>query len=103
MACEGTRFTEKKRIESMKFAKEKNLPELKYHILPRTRGLTMILQGAQGKSKTIMLIQHFNVSSAFFLVPAVYNFMLGFTKDSAAPKFRTLMKGNRCKAELYVK
>ena len=34
----------------MKYAKEKNLPELKYHVLPRTRGFTMILQGAQGKS-----------------------------------------------------
>jgi hypothetical protein len=35
----------------MKYAREKNLPELKHHILPRTRGLTMILQGAKGKSK----------------------------------------------------
>ena len=51
MACEGTRFTEAKRLESMKYAHEKGLPELKYHILPRTRGLSMILQGAQGKSK----------------------------------------------------
>ncbi len=51
MACEGTRFTEKKRSESMKYAQEKNLPELKYHILPRTRGITLILRGAQGKSK----------------------------------------------------
>jgi lysophosphatidic acid acyltransferase/lysophosphatidylinositol acyltransferase len=51
MACEGTRFTERKRSESMKYAREKNLPELKHHILPRTRGLTMILQGAKGKSK----------------------------------------------------
>jgi lysophosphatidic acid acyltransferase/lysophosphatidylinositol acyltransferase len=50
MACEGTRFTEKKRLESMKYAREKNLPELKYHILPRTRGFTMIMQGAKGKS-----------------------------------------------------
>jgi lysophosphatidic acid acyltransferase/lysophosphatidylinositol acyltransferase len=51
MACEGTRFTEAKRIESMKYAREKGLPELKYHLLPRSRGLTMILQGAKGKSK----------------------------------------------------
>jgi len=51
MACEGTRFTEKKRLESMIYAREKNLPELKYHILPRTRGLAMIMQGAKGKSK----------------------------------------------------
>jgi lysophosphatidic acid acyltransferase/lysophosphatidylinositol acyltransferase len=51
MACEGTRFTEKKRLESMKYAQEKHLPELKYHILPRTRGFTLILHGAQGQSK----------------------------------------------------
>ncbi|CAF5169587.1 unnamed protein product, partial [Rotaria sp. Silwood1] len=49
MACEGTRFTERKRLESMKYAREKNLPELKHHILPRTRGFTMIMQGAKGK------------------------------------------------------
>jgi len=85
MACEGTRFTETKRLESMKYAREKNLPELKYHILPRTRGLTMIMQGAKGK------------------IPAVYNFMLAFTKDSASPKFRTLLKGHTCKAQLYIK
>jgi len=51
MACEGTRFTEEKRLDSMKYAREKNLPELKHHILPRTRGLALIMQGAQGKSK----------------------------------------------------
>ena len=54
MACEGTRFTEKKRAESMKYAIDKKLPELKYHVLPRTRGFTMILQGAQGKSNCVV-------------------------------------------------
>jgi hypothetical protein len=29
--------------------------------------------------------------------------MLAFTKDSAPPKFRTLLEGRRCKAQLYVK
>ncbi|CAF3968300.1 unnamed protein product [Adineta steineri] len=85
MACEGTRFTESKRIESMKYAREKNLPELKYHILPRTRGFTMIMHGAQGK------------------IPAVYNFMLTFTKDSAKPTFRTLLKGHTCKAQMCIR
>ena len=51
MACEGTRFTEAKRLESMKVAREKHLPELNYHLLPRTKGFTLIMQGAQGKSK----------------------------------------------------
>ncbi|CAF1097206.1 unnamed protein product [Adineta ricciae] len=85
MACEGTRYTERKREESMKYAREKNLPELKYHILPRTRGFTMIMQGAKGK------------------IPAVYDFMLAFSKDSASPTFRTLLKGESCKAQLYIK
>jgi lysophosphatidic acid acyltransferase / lysophosphatidylinositol acyltransferase len=53
MACEGTRFTEQKRTESMKYAQEKHLPELNYHILPRSKGFTLILQGAQGKSTNI--------------------------------------------------
>jgi lysophosphatidic acid acyltransferase/lysophosphatidylinositol acyltransferase len=51
MACEGTRFTETKRLESMKFAQEKNVPVLKYHVLPRTKGFTLIMQGSKGKSK----------------------------------------------------
>ena len=55
MACEGTRFTEKKRMDSMKYAQEKNLPQLKYHIIPRTRGLTLILHGAKGKSEPIFI------------------------------------------------
>jgi len=29
--------------------------------------------------------------------------MLAFTKESAAPKFRTLLKGHTCQAQLYVK
>jgi lysophosphatidic acid acyltransferase / lysophosphatidylinositol acyltransferase len=51
MACEGTRFTEAKRLASMTYAREKNLTELKYHLLPRTRGFIMIMQGSKGQSK----------------------------------------------------
>jgi hypothetical protein len=40
---------------------------------------------------------------SFDLVPAVYNFMLAFTKDSASPSFRTLLQGKSCKAQLYIK
>ncbi len=49
--CEGTRFTEKKRLSSMKIAQEKGLPLLKHHILPRTKGFTLLLQGAENRSK----------------------------------------------------
>ncbi len=53
LSCEGTRFTEKKRLISMKIAREKGLPELKHHILPRTKGFTLLLQGAENRSKFI--------------------------------------------------
>ena len=29
--------------------------------------------------------------------------MLAFSKDSASPNFRTLLKGRSCKAQLYIK
>lgn len=35
----------------MKYAREKGLPELKHHILPRTKGFTMLLQGAEDQSE----------------------------------------------------
>lgn len=35
----------------MKIAKEKGLQELKHHILPRTKGFTLLLQGAEDRSK----------------------------------------------------
>ncbi|CAF4595999.1 unnamed protein product [Rotaria sp. Silwood2] len=49
LSCEGTRFTEKKRLISMKVAREKGLPELKHHILPRTKGFTLLIQGAENR------------------------------------------------------
>ena len=54
LSCEGTRFTEKKRLLSMKIAKEKGLPELKHHILPRTKGFTLLIQGAENRSKFVV-------------------------------------------------
>jgi len=35
----------------MKIAQEKGLPELKHHILPRTKGFILLLQGAENRSK----------------------------------------------------
>jgi lysophosphatidic acid acyltransferase/lysophosphatidylinositol acyltransferase len=54
LSCEGTRFTEKKRLASMKIAREKGLPELKHHLLPRTKGFTLLLQGAENQSKFVI-------------------------------------------------
>ncbi len=39
----------------MKIAEEKGLPELKHHLLPRTKGFTLLLQGAEDRSKMTFL------------------------------------------------
>ena len=49
MFCEGTRFTESKHEESKKIAREKGLPELKYHLLPRTKGFSVLAKGGTGR------------------------------------------------------
>ena len=51
MFCEGTRFTKAKHEESMKIAREKGLPELKHHLLPRTKGFSLLVRGSAGRSK----------------------------------------------------
>lgn len=63
MTPEGTRYTPTKHEASLKFAKEKNLPLLKHHLTPRTRGFTTSLQYFRGK------------------IPAIYNIQLAFERD----------------------
>ena len=41
--AEGTRFTEAKLQSSREYAQSKGLPELKHHLLPRPRGLSITL------------------------------------------------------------
>ncbi|CAF0979391.1 unnamed protein product [Rotaria sordida] len=83
--CEGTRFTEKKRLTSMKIAQEKGLPELKHHILPRTKGFTLLLQGAENR------------------ITAVYDLTIGFKHTGAEPTLLSVLKGRSCQAEIFVK
>ena len=49
--CEGTRFTADKHKTSMAVAKEKGLPLLKHHLLPRTRGFVHSMHGLKGKGQ----------------------------------------------------
>lgn len=48
--AEGTRFTKDKHNASVEFAKERNLPILKHHLLPRTKGFNMCVQTFKEKS-----------------------------------------------------
>ena len=50
--CEGTRFTDAKHKASMEFAKKNGLPELKHHLLPRTKGFVLSMKGVKGRSKS---------------------------------------------------
>lgn len=51
----------------MKIAKEKGLPELKHHILPRTKGFTLLLQGAENRSKLFIECRvEFNIRRTSF-------------------------------------
>lgn len=58
--AEGTRFTKEKYEASVEFAKKRGLPELKEHLLPRTKGFSIGLP-------------HFRNN-----LPAVYNVQLAF-------------------------
>jgi len=51
--CEGTRFTEEKHVKSMEFARQKGIPELKHHLLPRTKGFTIATNGLRSKVKCV--------------------------------------------------
>jgi len=42
--AEGTRFTPDKHKRSMEFARSRGLPELKHHLIPRTKGFCLIMQ-----------------------------------------------------------
>jgi len=48
----------------MEIAREKGLPELKHHILPRTKGFTLLLQGAENRSKlSVLFFDHFSFTT----------------------------------------
>ncbi|XP_036616372.1 1-acyl-sn-glycerol-3-phosphate acyltransferase gamma-like [Trichosurus vulpecula] len=53
LSCEGTRFTEEKHRISMEVAESKGLPKLKYHLLPRTKGFTTVVQCLRGKASAV--------------------------------------------------
>lgn len=56
MFCEGTRFTKRKHEESMRVAKEKGLPELKHHLLPRTKGFSLLARGAADRRNYLIYV-----------------------------------------------
>ena len=42
--CEGTRFTQEKYAKGVEYAKKNNLPPLKHHLVPRTKGFALLAE-----------------------------------------------------------
>ena len=83
---EGTRFTPKKLEASQKFAIEKGLPVLKYHLTPRTKGFTASIPHMRGKAT------------------AIYDIQIGFKlSDPVKPTMKNLLFGKRLEGHMYAK
>ncbi|XP_066257043.1 1-acyl-sn-glycerol-3-phosphate acyltransferase delta-like [Euwallacea similis] len=83
---EGTRFTEKKHQISIEFAQKNNLPQLKHHLLPRTKGFIASLPSMRGRNM------------------AIYDTMILFKDgDPVAPTMTNLLFGKQVTAHLYIK
>ena len=87
----------------MKIAQEKGLPELKHHILPRTKGFMLLLQGAEDRSEFGSVCAIFTQSSCMFAVTGIYDLSVGFKKTGAEPTLLSIIKGHSCQAEIYVR
>lgn len=83
LTAEGTRFTTEKHKNSLKFAKEKGLPELKHHLVPRTKGFTSSVPHMRGK------------------VPAIYDVQLAI-KKTETPTMKTFLQGKNLQAHIYL-
>uniref|UniRef100_A0A6M2DW30 Putative lysophosphatidic acid acyltransferase lpaat n=1 Tax=Xenopsylla cheopis TaxID=163159 RepID=A0A6M2DW30_XENCH len=76
--AEGTRFTPSKHAASQKFAVEHNLPILKHHLTPRTKGFIASLPALKAKCPAIYDIQ-LVVKPDEKVSPTVLNLLLGRT------------------------
>lgn len=84
--AEGTRFTESKHKASVEFAKERGMPVLKHHLIPRTKGFTTSIPYIRDKCKYIVDVQ------------------LAFDKNGkVAPTITNLLFGQAIEAHLYIR
>lgn len=84
---EGTRFTAEKHEASLKVCREKGYPELKHHLLPRTKGFSYTVQALQGKGA----------------VSAIYDIAIGFKGNSVKPTLMNAFRGNAITADIRMK
>ena len=85
LLCEGTRFTKEKHEASNAIARKKGIPELKHHLLPRTKGFVHSMHTLKGR------------------IPAMIDMTIGFNKNYAKPTFESIIQGKKCEAEIYMR
>lgn len=81
--AEGTRFTEEKHKISMEVAKEKGLPLLKHHLLPRTRGF-------------VFLMKHMRDT-----IPAIYDITFGYREG--VPSILGVIDRISCSCDILIR
>lgn len=82
--AEGTRFTAGKHEQSCKFANERGIKPLKYHLIPRARGFTYTVNHLKDNVKSI------------------FNAQLEFGNDGNKPTFTNILKGKPLIGHLYL-
>ena len=88
----------------MKIGHDKGLPELKHHILPRTKGFTLLLQGAEDQSNLQCFTPIRRTGMMLMpLVSAVYDLTIGFKTTAVKPSLLSIIKGHSCQAEIFIK
>lgn len=86
MTAEGTRFTKEKHDASVKFAMERNLIPLKYHLIPRAKGFITCVPFLKDYKKISIL-----------------NLQLAFDKTAAVePTLANLLRGEKVVAHVYI-
>jgi lysophosphatidic acid acyltransferase/lysophosphatidylinositol acyltransferase len=84
--CEGTRFTKEKHVASMEIAREKGMPELKHHLMPRSKGFTLLTRQLKGK------------------VAAIYDINLGVNDvDGKRPMLSHVKNGIPLKGQIFIR
>ncbi|XP_072178491.1 1-acyl-sn-glycerol-3-phosphate acyltransferase gamma-like [Diadema setosum] len=82
--CEGTRYTKEKYEKSQEFAKQRGLPGLKHHLLPRTKGFNLCIEAYKGK------------------VPVIYNTTIAY-QDNVEPSIYDLICGKQFDFHVFVR
>lgn len=86
---EGTWFNRHNHERSMAYAEKMNLPQLKYHLQPRTTGFVTILKAMRGRFKAL-----YNVEICFRKTDQFYTQM---------PSLGDILEGKQFIVDIYIK